>query len=91
MVFAILFILAFLIGAAIYYVNRQWVVAVVIPMLLFVINSVLDPGSSGGLLFTLVFGLTIVFFASLLGCYIVQTRTAIAEEIVDDKEYRDSP
>lgn len=86
MLFAILFIIAFLAGAAIYYFTRQWLFAVSLPMVLFTLNAVMDPGESGSLLFTLVFGLTIVFFAGLLGAYVVQTRTAAFRQVDDDTE-----
>ncbi len=86
MVFAILFIGAFLAGVIIYFFTRQWLIAVVVPMLLFALNAVVDPGEAGSLLFTLVFGLTIVFFASLLGAYVVQTRTAEVSESEDSED-----
>ncbi|NND81120.1 MAG: hypothetical protein HKN50_01695 [Gammaproteobacteria bacterium] len=75
MLFAILFVAAFLCGALIYYFSRQWWWAVATPMLVFAVNALLDPGQQGALIFTLVFGETIVFFAALLGCYVVQTRS----------------
>lgn len=74
MIFALLFIIAFLIGAGIYFVTRNWMIAVATPLTLFIINAIVDPGDPGILVFTLIFGVTIVFFASLLGCYIVQNR-----------------
>ncbi len=76
MIFAILFIIAFLFGLIIYAFSRQWMWAVAIPMVLFTLNAILDDEAvAGSLLFTLVFGLTIVFFASLLGAYVVQIRS----------------
>lgn len=86
MLFAILFISAFLAGAVIYYFTRQWMIAVIVPMVLFALNAVVDPGESGSLLFTLVFGLTIVFFACLLGAYVVQTRSRDGYEVEDTGE-----
>ena len=88
MQFALLFIGAFLIGVLIYYFSRQWIYAVVIPMVLFTLNAVLDSTGGTGLIFTLVFGLTIVFFASLLGAYVVQVRT-IEPELPEDDEQGD--
>lgn len=85
MLFAILFIVAFLAGVIIYYFSRQWLIAVAIPMGLFALNAVVDSNDSSSLIFTLVFGLTIVFFASLLGAYVVQTRTA-EKQVADDLE-----
>jgi hypothetical protein len=86
MVFAILFVLAFLVGAGIYYFSRRWIIAVVVPMMVFAGDAILDFDSSGGLVFTLVFGLTLVFFASLLGAYVVQIRTIETHEACAEEE-----
>ena len=75
MLFAILFIAAFLIGVVLYLLWRQWIIAVAVPMVLFALNVIFDAPDRGSLVFTLVFGLIIVFFASLLGAYVVQKRT----------------
>ena len=75
MSFAILFILAFFAGLLIYRINRQWIPAVVVPMLLFILNTLADQPAKDAWGFTLIFGLPIVFFGSLLGAYILQTRT----------------
>ena len=75
MAFALLFILAFLIGLAIYSYNRQWIVAVLVPMALFLITTLADIAAQDAWAFSLVFGLPIVFFASLLGAYVVQIRS----------------
>jgi len=83
MQFAILFIIAFLFGVVIYAISRQWIYAVTVPMGLFTLNAVFDADQSNALLFTLVFGLTIVFFASLLGAYVVQIRTIEDESDTD--------
>jgi len=76
MSFAILFIFSFIVGLLIYRINRQWIPAVVIPMVLFTLNTLADLAARDAWGFTLIFGLPIVFFGSLLGAYILQTRTA---------------
>ena len=75
MLFAALFIIAFMFGLGIYHVSQQWTWAVAISLLLFVLSTVLDQGASAkARYFSLMFGVPIVFFASLLGCYVVQIR-----------------
>ena len=76
MIFAILFIIAFLIGLLIYLYNRNWILGVSIPMVLFTISTVADEEARGAWGFTLTFGLPLVFVASLLGAYVVELRTA---------------
>lgn len=83
MEFAILFILAFLLGLGIYKAVRNWIPAVVIPLLIFTITTLLDFAARDAWQFTLVFGLPIVFFGSLLGAYVWQIRT-------EDPELEDS-
>ncbi|MFT5136139.1 MAG: hypothetical protein ACI9XU_000149 [Arenicella sp.] len=75
MPFAILFIVAFLVGVIIYKYSRNWVSTVLIPMTLFLVNTLADTQARDAWAFTLVFGLPLVFFASLLGAYVVQIRT----------------
>jgi hypothetical protein len=75
MPFAILFIVAFLVGVIIYKYSRNWVSTVLIPMTLFLVNALADTQARDAWAFTLVFGLPLVFFASLLGAYVVQIRT----------------
>ena len=75
MIFAILFIIAFLIGLLIYLYNRNWMIAVAIPLALFTISTLADDEASGAWAFTLVFGLPIIFVASLLGAYVVELRS----------------
>lgn len=75
MIFAILFIIAFLIGLLIYLYNRNWILGVSIPMVLFTISTLADEEARGAWGFTLVFGLPLVFVASLLGAYVVQIRS----------------
>jgi hypothetical protein len=75
MPFAILFIVAFLVGVIIYKYSRNWVSTVLIPMTLFLVDTLADTQARDAWAFTLVFGLPLVFFASLLGAYVVQIRT----------------
>ena len=75
MPFAILFIVAFLVGVIIYKYSRNWVSTVLIPMTLFLVDTLADTQARDAWAFTLVFGLPLVFFASLLGAYVVQIRS----------------
>ena len=78
MIFALLFIMSFLIGAVIYYNYRHWITSVLIPILVFVISIIATSGSSSeseySMTFLLSFGISIIFFSSLLGTYIIETR-----------------
>ena len=85
MAFALLFIIAFLIGFVIYSYNRQWVIAVLVPMGLFLLTTVADVSAKDAWAFSLVFGLPIVFFASLLGAYVVQIRSDDPDDEVEKK------
>lgn len=77
MEFAILFILAFLIGLAIYWWRSSWIVAVLVPMALFAVSVFIDSSSDfSGKQFSLMFGLPIIFFAALLGSYVLQIFSA---------------
>lgn len=74
MIFALLFIFAFLIGLVSYSLTNQWLFAVVFSLVLFIATTFADTDASEYWGITLVFGLPIVFFASLLGAYVVQLR-----------------
>jgi len=74
MIFAILFILAFLIGLVSYLISNKWLVSVLISMTLFVLTTLADTAAQESWSFTLTFGLPIVFVASLLGAYVVELR-----------------
>jgi len=74
MLFALLFVISFLAGLCIYWYTRQWIVAVLIPMLLFLIDTLMDKSAIDAWMFTLIFGLPIVLFGSLLGAYIIQIK-----------------
>lgn len=80
MIFALLFIAAFLVGLLIYLASRKWWLAVSLPMMAFILFTLMDSAALGLQAFTLTFGLPIIFFASLLGAYVVQMRTVEQEE-----------
>ena len=81
MIFALLFILAFLIGLFAYLFTEKWIAAVSISMLLFIITTLNDTVAQDSWLFTLIFGLPIVFVASLLGAYVVVIRRGEDDEV----------
>lgn len=85
MEFAILFIIAFLLGFAVYHFSRKWLSAVLIPMILFTVTTLADLSARDAWLFTLLFGLPLVFFASLLGAYVVQIRDPEYIESLDSE------
>lgn len=86
MIFAILFILAFLFGLGIYLFTRQWMVAVSVTVVIFCASAIFDQSANAiSMKFTLIFGVPIVFFASLLGCYVVQIRTPDEPEAESDQ------
>jgi len=74
MIFAILFILAFLIGLITYLLSNKWLIAVLLSMALFVFSTLADADAKESWSFTLIFGLPIVFVGSLLGAYVVELR-----------------
>lgn len=74
MIFAILFVLAFLIGLVVYLYSDKWLVAVLVSIGLFLATTLADTSASESWGITLVFGLPIVFVASLFGAYVVELR-----------------
>lgn len=74
MIFAILFILAFLVGLITYLLTDKWLIAVALSMGLFVVSTLADTQAQENWSFTLIFGLPIVFVGSLLGAYVVELR-----------------
>ena len=84
MIFAILFIIAFLVGLIVYLLTNKWLAAVLFSSLLFVVNILSDATAKDNWSFTLVFGLPIVFVASLLGAYVVELRRG--EDSKDDMD-----
>jgi len=74
MIFGLLFIMAFIVGLVVYLLTNKWLVAVGFSTALFVANAVSDGVAQDSLGITLVFGLPIIFVASLLGAYVVELR-----------------
>lgn len=72
MIFAILFILAFLVGLVIFLLTDKWILSVAVPIVLFCLDAFTDPNAN--LSFNLVFGLPLVAVAGLLGAYVVVIR-----------------
>jgi hypothetical protein len=91
MIFAILFILAFLIGLITYLLTNKWLVAVLLSMALFVVTTLADTEAQESWSFTLIFGLPIVFVASLLGAYVVELRRGEPLEEQFDEPGADDP
>ena len=80
MIFAILFVLAFVIGLVCYVLSDNWWAGVVISLLLFTANVLSDSAAQQYWVITLIFGLPIVFAASLFGAYVVQLRRVNPDE-----------
>jgi len=78
--FFLLFFIAFVIGLVSYVITDKWHWGVIIALLLFLANTLLDIQQRDGWVITLIFGAPIVFFASLFGAYIVQLRRGEDEE-----------
>ena len=74
MIFAILFIIAFIVGLIVYLLTNKWLAAVLFSSTLFIVNILSDTDAKDGWGFSLIFGLPIVFVASLLGAYVVELR-----------------
>lgn len=87
MEFAILFILAFIIGLLVYLLSNQWMLAVGAPIGLFLISILTDGEAQSSWAFSLIFGVPIVFVGSLLGPYVVELRRG---EVLNESEVDDS-
>lgn len=81
MIFALLFILTFLLGLVLYLLTNRWLVAVLVCIALFVLNTLLDTDARADWGMTFIFGLPIVFVASLLGAYVVEWRRSADTEL----------
>ena len=82
MIFAILFVVAFVIGLVAYLVTGKWLTAALVSMCLFTLNTVSDSGAYEHVGITLLLGLPVVFVASLFGAYVVELRRGLG---VDDE------
>jgi hypothetical protein len=74
LIFALIFVVAFVFGFISYAFTQQWILAVSIPSALFVASTFSGNNVAGAQAFTLTFGVPIVFFAALLGAYVYQIR-----------------
>lgn len=90
MIFAALFILAFLFGFASYAITLDWKVAVAVPTFLFVISTFVGDSVPGATAFTLTFGVPLVFFAGLLGAYVYQIRNFDPDEDQPTQQQEDA-
>lgn len=93
MIFAILFIIAFIVGLIVYLLTNKWLAAVLFSSTLFIVNILSDTDAKDGWGFSLIFGLPIVFVASLLGAYVVELRRGEdhSENSCDMNEVDDEP
>ena len=89
MLFAILFVIAFLVGLTAYLLTGKWLTATLISTGLFVLNTVTDVEQSEHVIFTLVLGLPVVFFASLLGAYVVELRRGFGVDDIEHEQMND--
>lgn len=83
MEFAILFILAFIVGLIVYLLSKQWMLAVGAAIGLFLISILTDSDAQSNWAFSLIFGVPIVFVGSLLGPYVVELRRG---EVFDEPD-----
>ena len=81
MIFAILFVLAFLWGAFVYHVTERWWVGVSIALVLFVLDVLSDTAASSYWTISLIFGVPIVFMATLLGAYVVERAKPLTDPV----------
>jgi len=87
MEFAILFILAFIVGLVVYLLSNQWMLAVGASIGLFLISILTDGDAQSSWAFSLIFGVPIVFVGSLLGPYVVELRRG---DMFDESDVGDS-
>ena len=81
MIFGLLFILAFIIGWLSHWFSRRWWLAVLVPTVLYLLNTLFDAQANWPL--ALLLGLPIVSVGGLLGAYVIETRSADASENED--------
>lgn len=92
MIFALLFILAFMVGLVTFVLTDKWLFAVLFSTAIFAVTTFADSDASEFWGITLIFGLPIVFFASLLGAYVVVLRRGedSSDESVANEENKPS-
>ena len=74
MQFALLFIVAFLIGLISYAASRRWQLSVAMPLLLYLGVILSQPALADLRSFLILFGVPLVFVGGLLGAYVLQIR-----------------
>lgn len=77
MIFAVLFVIAFIIGLFAYLLTGKWLTAALISMGLFALNTIVDAQAANEVGITLLLGLPVVFVASLFGAYVVELRRGL--------------
>ena len=86
MIFALLFILAFIVSLIVYLMSNRWWVGSLLCVGLFTLNTLSDGAAREFWSITLIFGLPIVVVASILGAYVVELRRGIEEPSSEDAE-----
>ena len=87
MAFAILFVIAFFVSLFTYLATNKWFYASLVCIGLFVFNTIIDADHYDNVIYTLTLGLPVVFFASLLGPYVVELRRGIEfDQPVEDNQ-----
>ncbi len=89
MIFAILFVVAFLFGLASYALTQRWVISISVPIVLFLIAVLWGESEKGALAFTLTFGLPLVCFAGLFGAYVYQIKKFPPDEVEEENQIND--
>lgn len=85
MIFALLFILAFAVSLVAYLLTSRWWIGSLLCVTLFTVNALMDAEAQDYWQFTLIFGIPIVFVASILGPYVVELRRGAGlEAAIDD-------
>ena len=85
MIFALLFILSFVVSLVAYLLTSRWWIGSLLCVALFTVNALMDAEAQDYWQFTLIFGIPIVFVASILGPYVVELRRAAGlEAAIDD-------
>ncbi|RBP53325.1 hypothetical protein [Arenicella xantha] len=87
MIFALLFILAFVISLVVYLISNRWWLGSLVCAGLFVLSTISDTDAREFWSITLIFGLPIVVVASILGAYVVELRRGIEDPFSGEKPF----
>lgn len=79
MIFAVLFVISFVIGLFAYMLTGKWLTAAIISMSIFALNTAADSQGLQEVGITLLLGLPVVFVASLFGAYVIELRRGLNE------------